>query len=102
MIKTKLDSVCNDGKTLHILPLEQLTTIELAKVYLYVLSEYGDGLQVNEVEDALSSINLREELYAMEIENDILQTKIDDALEDRDYYKEELEECMEEKDNKNV
>ena len=99
MINTKLDSVCNDGKTLHILPLEQLTTIELAKVYLYVLSEYGDGPRVAEVEDALSSINLREELYAMEIENDILQTKIDDALEDRDHYKEELENCIEEKDN---
>lgn len=102
MIETKSDRVCNDGKILHLLPLQQLTPIELSKVYVYVLSKYGDGPLVTEVEDALSSIDLRKELYEMEIENDLLQTKLDDALEDRDYYKEELEECMEEKDNKNV
>jgi len=97
MINTKLDSVCNDGKTLHLLPLEQLTTIELAKVYLYVLSEYDDGPLVTEVEDALISINLRKGLEEMEIKVNLLETELDDALEDADYYKSELEDCEERK-----
>ena len=33
------------------------------------------------------------ELNEMEMELDLLQEKLDDALEDRDYYKSELEDC---------
>jgi hypothetical protein len=97
MIVPKM-SVCHvfdEGKRLHRMSLEDLNPLELAKVYVFVLSEYGDSVQAREVEDALADkiwrADLEGENERLSQENSQLETQCDDLESELDELRGEYE-----------